>query len=187
MEAERAGQFAEALAAFVRVQAGLRLDDVAADPRCRQFAGQLLDHLQAGNGACRAGKGRGGRPPVHDRDWALSVLFDVTLRDPDGMPATQSILVSRLADAFAAAGRPTPGSFWLKACAREFFRRVSAFEAESRNTYRGSPDLQAIFNSESEFLAFRRHQRSLDDRFGRKPQQENDGNQEPEKHEDVIT
>ena len=177
MSAPGAGQFALALASFMRAQASLPLQAIAGNQQCLDLAGQLLGLLQAPQKPDMAPRRGGGRPPRHDAEWAQSALLDAVVRDPDGVPCRQAVLVEWLASAFTAAGRPVPGAWWLKSQARLFQEYSMAFEAEALAKFRASPDLRTIFASEAEFLRFRRQKKLLEEESGRKISQDTEDTQ----------
>lgn len=166
-EQSRARQFAAALASFCRKQSALPLPAVADDPECLRLASEVLCLLNAGH-PLRAAPSKKGRRRLHDRHLAKSALLDFVTRHPDGM-VHQAALVRELARRFEAAGRPIPRETWLKRTAREFESEASAFEVEAVASFRASPALQAAFESEVRFLAFRRAKQRIEDIWRKSP------------------
>jgi hypothetical protein len=162
---DRARQFAVALASFCRAQSALPLPAVSDDPECLRLASEVFSLLRAGHpsrGALR------GRRQLHDRHLAKSALLDFVTRHPDGM-LHQAALVRELARRFEAAGLTVPGQTWLKQTVREFESEASAFEMEAISSFRASPALQAAFESEVRFLAFRRAKQRIEDIWRKSP------------------
>lgn len=164
------GQIALALAAFIRRQSDLTLDEVARDPECLELASVIA----SGSGGAMAEQvpapcSTAGRKRVHDAEWAESALLDIVLRDPDGLPASQCRLVERLQDCFEAAGRQVPGDTWCKTIVRRFHRSAAAFERTARALFQASPALQAVFENEARFLAFRRARQRVEDIWAQNP------------------
>ncbi len=155
------GQLATALAAFVRRQAGLSLGAVAVDQQCLELADQIFGNIGAAS-SVRHSVARTGRKPVHDRAWAEAALFDLTLKDPDGLPVSQSVLANRLRDRFNAASLPVPSDSWIKIAVRRFYREAAAFETAALVQFRNSKPLQDVFEDEGRFMAFRRVRNRLD-------------------------
>jgi hypothetical protein len=164
---DRARQFAVALASLCHALRALPLPEIAGDPECLRLASEVLSLLNAGHPS-RVACSKPGRRPRHDRHWAKSALLDHVTRHPDGM-LHQAALVRELANRFEAAGLTLPGQTWLKRTVREFESEVSAFEMEAAATFCASPALQAAFESEVQFLAFRRAKRRIEDIWRKSP------------------
>lgn len=67
-------------------------------------------------------KNRGGRPPTHDWDGAISEI--VRVADMDGLPSVQAALVRKLQDWFSQASRGEPAESEIKARVSGIYRRL---------------------------------------------------------------
>jgi len=115
-----------------------------------------------------AGRRNAGRKPVHDAEWARGILLDMVANDPDGIPSNQTIMINRLRAAFQRRGGTTPpGLSWLKETVSAFYAAARIKDAAAREKYRKSPDLQAVFEAESDFIIFSRAADRLEEKWWR--------------------
>lgn len=161
------GRLASVLAAFCRRQAKISAVDVATDAQCLALIDEILEAI--GDGSSVEVKSRVGRKQIHNRAWAESALLDILRRDPDGLPESKAETVRRLRGYFESASRKVPGDSWLKSAVRRFYDSTVAFESAAIERYRSSEALQRVFDSEAQYLAFRRNRRGLEEEWRASP------------------
>lgn len=128
----------------------------------RIAAARLVFAVLAGTRPQRDGNKRG--PKREGWDWARARLIALA-KSPDGLPDSQAKLINWLGNQFGESGVDVPSGSKLKRMVSEFYGWQAVLDEAAGIRYRASPDLQAAFESEEEYLQWKQLQDRLAQKF----------------------
>ncbi len=144
------------LAAFMRRLSVTPENASALDGVSNKICAEIINLIRSGAAAKPVKVERRGRKPSHDLGWANACLLSMALESPDGLPFKQRILVDRLRGCFERSGRAIPGDSWLSQTVGAFYRSSNALAHDAIVRFRASADLQQLFQTEHEYVAWDR-------------------------------
>lgn len=153
---------ASLLGAFMRRAASIPENAASSDHRCQKIASDIMRIIQHGSTSGPFKIERRGRKRTHDKAWAWDCLLAMAIESPDGLPHKQLIMANRLRGCFEHAARPVPGDTWLNKVVGEFYRSSNRMAEDAILRFRRSPDLQATFANQEEYVAWDRARIMLD-------------------------